>query len=169
MLKQLIKIQKGGRGFTLIELMIVVSVIGILAIIAIPQFVAYRQHAYNSTAESDLRNFKTAMEIDFGDHQEYDDQLKQCNMLGCTTNSNASESGNPITLYKTSNGVAIVISASSSAFAAQNAHKSGTRQFGIASNVGAIYWKKYTSEGSDYTAILTSNDATAFDATWELL
>jgi type IV pilus assembly protein PilA len=59
------------KGFTLVELMIVVAIIGILAAIAIPQFAAYRQRAFNSSAQSDLRNFKTAMETDFADNQEY--------------------------------------------------------------------------------------------------
>ncbi len=59
------------KGFTLVELMIVVAIIGILAAIAIPQFAAYRQRAFNSAAQSDLKNFKTAMETDFADNQAY--------------------------------------------------------------------------------------------------
>lgn len=67
----LTKFKKNQKGFTLIELLIVVAIIGILAAIAIPQFAAYRQRAYNSAAQSDVRNFKTAMEADFADNQEY--------------------------------------------------------------------------------------------------
>ncbi|MFZ5763480.1 MAG: type IV pilin protein [Thermodesulfobacteriota bacterium] len=59
------------KGFTLVELMIVVAIIGILAAIAIPQFASYRAKAFNSAAQSDLRNFKTAMEAAYADDQAY--------------------------------------------------------------------------------------------------
>ena len=59
------------KGFTLIELMIVIAIIGILAAIAIPNFVSYRQRSYNSAAQSDLKNATTAQEAYYVDWGTY--------------------------------------------------------------------------------------------------
>lgn len=66
------KLKKSGhKGFTLIELMIVIAIIGILAAIAIPQFTKYRARAQNSQALSDMRNLKTDLEGFYAERQEY--------------------------------------------------------------------------------------------------
>lgn len=62
---------KNQKGFTLVELMIVVAIIGILAAIAIPQFSKYRARAQNSASLSDVRNLRTDMEGFFAEWQAY--------------------------------------------------------------------------------------------------
>jgi prepilin-type N-terminal cleavage/methylation domain-containing protein len=55
------KLSGNSKGFTLIELMIVIAIIGILAAIAIPNFIAYRDKAYCSKVESDAQNVLAAL------------------------------------------------------------------------------------------------------------
>ncbi|MBP7766414.1 MAG: prepilin-type N-terminal cleavage/methylation domain-containing protein [Syntrophaceae bacterium] len=65
--------RSGQKGFTLIELMIVIAIIGILAAIAIPQFVSYRQKGYNTQAKGELKSFYTACQAYFADKPGVED------------------------------------------------------------------------------------------------
>jgi general secretion pathway protein G len=61
----------GERGFTLIELMIVVAIIAILAGILIPNFVNARSQAQTAACESNLRAIATSLELYYADNQVY--------------------------------------------------------------------------------------------------
>jgi len=65
------RLKKNEKGFTLIELLIVVAIIGILAAIAIPQFAQYRQKAFDSAAQSDLKTMRTELEGYYTDNYHY--------------------------------------------------------------------------------------------------
>ena len=59
------------NGFTLIELVVVVVIIGLLATIAIPKFTNTKEKAHIAAMKSDLRNLATAEEAFFYDSAKY--------------------------------------------------------------------------------------------------
>ncbi len=66
-----IKKHQNQKGFTLIELMVVIAIIGILAAIAIPQFAAYRDRSYGAELEKFANTYANAQEAYFVDEDTY--------------------------------------------------------------------------------------------------
>jgi len=123
MLTKLMK--KNEEGFTLIELMIVIAIIGILAAIAIPQFSAYRTRSFNSAATADIRNAATAQEAYFVDNQSY-----------CATV--ATLTGATYGLYLSDNVTLAVTAATTSGYTMTASHAKGNKTFTLTGPGGTI-------------------------------
>jgi len=71
-------LKKIQKGFTLIELMIVVAIIGLLAALAIPNFLKFQARAKTSEAKTNLKGLFTAQKSYLAEHDAYAADYDQC-------------------------------------------------------------------------------------------
>jgi len=89
-MKRLLHTKRAGKsgiattsGFTLLELLIVIVIIGVLATIGIGSFISSQEKARDAQRKSDLKNLSTALEIYYNDHDQYPLSDASGQILGC--------------------------------------------------------------------------------------
>ncbi len=91
------RINHDEKGFTLIELMIVIAIIGILSAIAIPNFISYRNKSFCSAVETDVKSIAAGVADYFADpdHTQTPTFAQLTGVSLSNSSANASLGGDP--------------------------------------------------------------------------
>lgn len=164
MIRTSVSINK-DNGFTLIELMIVIAIIGVLAAIAMPLFSTYQQRSFDSVALSDLKNYRVTEEGFYYEHKTFGYSTDSGADGGLSLVSGPGDSETMISdgshglVFGLSNHVSIygVVGSDGNAYNVASKHLSGTRIFGADSDSTGLYYSN--SEAGTSLAVGDTPDA----------
>ena len=101
------------RGFTLLELLVVLAIVGVITATAVPHYAVYKRKAFDLRALSDLHNVALAEEAYFIEKEEY---------LACSDAACAELPG----ISTLSQGVVVSVALTEEGFRASASHPQGS-------------------------------------------
>ena len=155
------RLDREEKGFTLIELMVVVLIIAILIAIAVPTFLGARKKAQARAAQSNVRNAYSAAKVFFTDNEKFSTNTTEGTVTSLTTEllniepsltyNTAASTSNPKQIgVATANTVGTVVVngvVCLTSYGADGMYYT-LRDISIGNNAGVSYWKSDTAAGA---------------------